>query len=282
MNTDNRRRIKDNIILSFFGIQLLMLLIILSYMVGILIIGGIHVISWKTVFTSMLKGGLFETIIGTFLLFSGTAILAAPIGLGAAIYLSEYASKNNKIVRLIDQAINNLAGVPSIVTGLFGYTFFVKILGFGISLMSGWLTLTIMALPIIVRGSEEAIRMVPKEFRETAMALGATKWQAIKDNVLPTATPGIATSIILGIARIAGETAAILFTACALTMRGLPRTPFDPIISLTYYLFVILVTSPSTSQNKAYAAAIILLSLVFLLNLVAIVLRAHYRRKWRR
>jgi len=259
-----------------------MLLIILSYIIGMLIMRGIHAISWKIIFTSMLEGGLFEPIIGTLLLLSGTTILAAPISLGAAIYLSEYASKNSKIVRLIDQAINNLAGIPSIVMGLFGYTFFVKILGFGVSLMSGWLTLTLIALPIMVRGSEEAIRMVPREFREISIALGATKWQAIKDNVLPTAAPGIATSIILGIARIAGETAAILFTACTLTMRGLPRTPFDPIISLTYYLFVILVTSPSTSWSKAYTVAIILLSLVLLLNSVAIVLRIYYRRRWRR
>jgi len=242
--------------------------------------GGVLAINWEMVSKSVLKGGIFEPIVGTLYLLSGTMAISLPIGVLTAVYLVEYAPKG-RTNRIITQAMNNLAGVPSIVFGLFGYSFFCRFLGFGISLLSGWLTLTCMVLPIVIRGSQEAIRMVPKTFREAAEALGASKWRAIRDLVLTTAAPGIATSTILGISRVAGETAAILFTSSVFLMRGLPSTPFDPVMVLTYHIYVLLVTSPSPVLDRVFAMALILLGLVVVLNILAYVVRLYYRKRKR-
>jgi phosphate transport system permease protein len=238
---------------------------------------GLGTLSPEFLTTSALKGGAFEMIVGTIYLFLGAAGIAGPIGVFAAIYLVEYAP-HGKITRIIDQAINNLAGVPSIIIGLFGYTLFSRQLGFGISLMAGWLTLALMILPIVIRGSEEALRIVPQSFKQAALALGATKWKSISLTTLIAAAPGIVTSVILGIARVAGETAAILFTSCVIIAPGLPASPFEPVMALSYNIYVKIVARGEPPEN-VFGIALILFFIVAAFSLVAIVLRVYYRRK---
>jgi len=258
------------------------IVIIFSFFICIILfvgINGLHAISWKMLITSVQKGGIFESIVGTLYLLTGTIAIATPIGIATAVYLVEYAPKG-KVSRMITQALNNLAGVPSIVFGLFGYAFFCKFLRLGISLISGWLTLTCMVLPIIVRSAQESIRMVPKTFRDAAIALGASRWQTIKDVVLPTAAPGLVTGIILGISRVAGETAAILFTCSVFLTKGLPSTPLQPVMVLTYHLYTLLVASPGASLDRAFAMALVLVGVVVMLNALAYAVRISYRKKW--
>ena len=216
-------------------------------------------------------------IIGTMYLLLGAAGIAGPIGVLAAVYLVEYAP-SGKLTRILDQSINNLAGVPSIVIGLFGYTFFCRQLSLGVSLAAGWLTLALMMLPIVIRGTEEAIKMVPASFKEAALALGATKWRALSSTTLSASLPGIVTSVILGMARVAGETAAILFTACVSVTRGLPRSPFEPVMALSYNLFVQIVALGAPAQ-RVFGIALVLFGIVVSLTIFAVVLRIHYRRK---
>ncbi len=275
------KKLKEYLMITLISVQGLLVLSAAILLPAMIFWIGSPNLSLKLFTASIFEGGLFECIMGTIWILLGTIAISGPIGVLAAIYLVEYAPKSSKIVRIVDQSINNLAGVPSIVIGLFGYTFFSYHLKLGISLLSGWLTLSLMTLPIIIRGSEEALRMVPYSFREAAIGLGATKWQAIRDNVLPVAAPGIATSIILAVARIAGEVAAILFTACVLTMRGLPNSIFEPVMTLSYYLFVMLVTSPKFSISRAFATATVLLLIVIFLSVVATVIRIYYRRMWK-
>ena len=277
----NVQKIKQKAVPCLLAIPVALLLLFFMAIFLFIVTNGAGAISWDLMTTSVLEGGIYEAIVGTFLLLGGTILIATPIGLATAIYLVEYAPKG-RANRIITQALNNLAGVPSIVFGLFGYAFFAIFLGFGVSLLTGWLTLTFMVLPIIVRGSQEALLMVPTSFKEAAMALGATKWETIRTVVLPTAAPGLATSSILGMSRVAGETAAILFTCSVFLTRGNPHTIFDPVILLTYQLFVELVTSPGASYDRAYAMAIVLLMIVVVLNMVGYIIRVLYRKrmKW--
>jgi len=242
-----------------------------------LLSSGIGTLNWTLLTTSALKGGIFEMIVGTIYLLLGAAGVAGPIGVLAAVYLVEYAP-SGRITRIIDQAINNLAGVPSIVIGLFGYTFFSRQLGLGVSLAAGWLTLSLMMLPIVIRGTEEALKMVPPSFKEAALALGTTKWRAISATSIPAAAPGIVTSVILGIARVAGETAAILFTSCVLITRGLPKSPFEPVMALAYNLFVQIVALGEPAQ-RVFGTALVLFLIVASFAIVAIILRTYYRRR---
>ncbi len=274
------KTVKEKTVLFLLAFSAAILLLAFTAITLFIGVGGLSAINFRMITTSIRKGGIFEPIIGTLYLLAGTIAIATPLGLATAIYLAEYAPKG-KINRIIVQALNNLAGVPSIIFGLFGYAFFCRFLGLGISLLSGWLTLTCMTLPIIVRGSQEALKMVPKDFRVAAEALGAPKWKTIKDIVLPTATPGLATSIILGISRVAGETAAILFTCSVFLTKGLPISPLQPVMVLTYHLYTLLVASPDTSTDRAFAIALILLGLVILLNLLAYLIRMRYRRRWK-
>lgn len=275
-----RKFVKEKTISLLFAFSTFILLS--AFLTIILFVGseGLSAVNWKMLTTSVQRGGVFESLIGTLYLLAGTLAISTPLGVATAVYLVEYAPKGTTN-QIITQAMNNLAGVPSIVFGLFGYAFFCRFLGLGISLLSGWLTLTCMVLPIIVRGSQEALRMVPTSFRLAAEALGAPKWKVIKDVVLPTAIPGLATSIILGISRVAGETAAVLFTCSVLLMKGLPSTPFQPVIILTYQLYTILVTDPSATFDRAFAIALVLLGVVIMLNILAYLIRAHYRKKWK-
>lgn len=267
---------KERIFFFALGVPVVICLLAFFWIAATLLT-GVGTLNLDMITTSALQGGLFEMIVGTVYLFVGAAAIAGPIGVFAAIYLVEYAP-TGKVTRIIDQAINNLAGVPSIIIGLFGYTLFSRQLGFGISLLSGWLTLSLMILPIVIRGSEEAIRIVPTSFKQAALALGATKWKSISLTTLIAAAPGVVTSLILGIARVAGETAAILFTSSVLITRGLPSSPFDPVMTLSFNMYVKIVAQ-GESPDTVFGIALILFFIVLAFSLVAIILRVYYRRK---
>jgi len=247
----------------------------------VLVKNGISAINWEFLSEmprqGMKAGGIFPAIVGTLLLVGGTVLIALPVGVCAAIYLSEYAPKN-RLTRLIKLSIVNLAGVPSIVHGLFGLGLFVLFFGFGASLLAGCLTLAVLILPVIITASEEALRAVPVTFREASYALGASKWQTVRRVVLPSALPGILTGAILGIGRAAGETAPILFTVAAFYLPRLPGSVFDQVMALPYHLYVIATQVPNVPKEFQYGTALVLVTLVFGINLVAIVIRYLYRR----
>ncbi|MCX8173751.1 MAG: phosphate ABC transporter permease PstA [Thermoplasmata archaeon] len=270
------RRAKEFLIFTIFGVCTGICLLAFLWITAILLSGS-GTLSLTALITPVLNGGMFEMVIGTVYLLLGSAAVAGPVGVLAALYLVEYAPRN-RITRLIDQSINNLAGMPSIVIGLFGYAFFCRALGLGISLAAGWLTLSLMMLPIVIRGSEEAIKMVPQTFKEGALAIGTTEWEVSRCITLPAAAPGIITSILLGIARVAGETAAILFTSCVMITRGLPKTPLDPIMALAFNLYVKIVALGET-PDKVFGVALVLFLIVIVFALSAIILRIRYRRK---
>ena len=226
----------------------------------------------------MRAGGILPAIIGTFYLTLGTAIFAVPLGIGAAIYLSEYAPEN-RATQLIRIAIINLAGIPSVVYGLFGLGLFVLFLGFGTSILAGSLTLSIMTLPVIISTAEEALRAVPQAFRTVSISVGATKWQTIRRIVLPQALPGILTGVILGLERAAGETAPILFTVAAFFLPRLPNSPLDATMALPYHLFVISTQVPGMPIKIQYGTALVLLVFVLSMNLIATTIRSRARAK---
>ena len=228
------------------------------------------------------EAGLLPAIVGTLLLVGLTALFAAPLGIAAAIYLREYA-RNGPSVRLIRLAVVNLAGVPSVVYGLFGLALFVTLLHFGRSLLAGACTLSLLVLPLIISTSEEALRQVPRGLREASLALGATKWQTVRRVVLPNALPGIITGLILSISRAAGETAPILFTAAFFSLtRPFPKSVFDPILVLPYQLFVMATEVPNVPSATKWATALVLVLVVLGLNLLAIILRTRLRglQRW--
>jgi phosphate transport system permease protein len=229
----------------------------------------------------MRAGGILPAIVGTFYLTLGTAVFSVPLGIGAAIYLSEYAGEN-RWTRLIRLAIINLSGIPSVVYGLFGLGLFVIFLHFGTSILAGSLTLSIMTLPVIISTAEEALRAVPQAFRVVSISLGATRWQTIQRIVLPQSLPGILTGIILGLERAAGETAPILFTVAAFFLPRLPNSPFDATMALPYHLFVISTQVPGMPIKIQYGTALVLLVFVLSMNVLATVIRsrARARRQW--
>jgi phosphate transport system permease protein len=226
----------------------------------------------------MTLGGIFPTIIGTIFVTLVTTIFAIPMGIATAIYLSEYAN-NNGINRLIRASIRNLAGVPSIIYGLFGVAVFVQGMGLGSSVLSSGLTLGLLTLPYIITTTEEALKNVPHSYREGALALGATKWEAIWTNVLPSAVSGIVTGSILGLSRAAGETAPILFTGVAFYLRYLPGSVYDSFMAMPYHLYILSTQHHAIEEVRplAYGTALVLLSLVFVLNIIAFVIRYRYR-----
>ncbi len=224
-------------------------------------------------------GGIFPAIIGTFYLVIGSILIALPLGIGAAIYLVEY-TKENILTRFIRTATDLLNGTPSIVFGLFGFTFLVLFLGFGISLFAGMITLALMVLPTVIRTTEEALKSVPDSLREGSYALGATRWQTVRRVVLPPSVPGIITGAILSIGRAAGETAPIMFTAVVFMQRRLPDSFFDPVMALPYHLFILATNVPG-ARNNQYATAVVLLFLVIMIYGGAIVIRNHYDKKIR-
>jgi phosphate transport system permease protein len=234
-------------------------------------------------------GGIFPCIVGTVLLVVGSMVIALILGVASAIYLSEYAS-DGAWVRAVRIAVMNLAGVPSIVFGLFGFGMFVIFFNWNVSLIAGWFTLAIMVLPVIIIASEEALKSVPKGFREGSLALGATKWQAIRTNVLPYAMPGILTSSILGIARVAGETAPIMFTAAYVVRDELPWQVakwtdffFQGVMALPYHIYVVSTKIPQNeyTEKVQYGSAFVFLSIVMLIALGSILLRLKLRSRYK-
>jgi phosphate transport system permease protein len=250
-----------------------------------IIINGLPAISWEFVSAmprdGMRAGGILPAIIGTFYLTLGTALFSIPPGIAAAIYLAEYAP-NNRWTQLIRIAMINLAGIPSVVYGLFGLGLFVVFLKFGTSILAASLTLSIMTLPVIISTAEEALRSVPNSFRVISISLGATRWQTVWRIVLPQALSGVVTGIILGLERAAGETAPILFTGAAFFLPRLPQSPFDATMALPYHLFVISTQVPGMSIQIQYGTVLVLLAFVLGMNLIATLIRsrARARRQW--
>jgi phosphate transport system permease protein len=243
---------------------------------------GISIISWEFLTEvprrGMTEGGIAPAIVGTLYLTMGAILFSLPLGLACAIYLCEY-SPAGYVVNVIRMSINNLAGVPSVVFGLFGLAVFVKFFGFGVSILSGSLTLGIMVLPQIISASQEALIAVPQSYREASLALGATHWQTIKKMVLPSALPGILTGVILSIGRAAGETAPILFTAATFYTRGYPDSIFSEVMALPYHIYALMTegTHPEKQTAIAYGCALILMLLVLLMSALAIFLRQRQR-----
>ena len=256
----------------------LAILAIITY----IFVNGLPAISPEFLFSmpsnGMREGGIWPAIVGTVYLTLGTAVVAVPIGLLAAIYLSEYAS-DSAFTRMIRIAIVNLAGIPSVVYGLFGLALFVLFLGFGSSILASCLTLAIMTVPVIISTAEEALRAVPQSFRVVSISMGGTRWQTIRRIVLPQALPGILTGVILGLERAAGETAPILFTGAAFFLPHLPQSIFDETMALPYHLFVISTQVPGMPVRLQYGTALVLLIFVLAMNLIATVIRSYYRRR---
>jgi phosphate transport system permease protein len=243
---------------------------------------GAPAMSWEFIFSmpadGMKAGGIWPAVVGTFYLTIGTAIFSVPLGVAASIYLSEYA-KDNKLTQTIRLAIINLAGIPSVVYGLFGLGLFVVFLNFGTSILSASLTLSIMTLPVIISTTEEALRAVPQSFRVVSYSLGGTKWQTIRRVVLPQAIPGILTGVVLGLERAAGETAPILFTGAAFFLPLLPNSPLDATMALPYHLFVISTQVPGMPVQIQYGTVLVLLIFVLIMNIIVTVLRSRARAK---
>lgn len=262
------------------GIVGLIIIIILYDIVS----RGAGKVSWEFLTSmprkGMTEGGIMPAIVGTFVVTVITAILSVPLGMGCAIYLNEYAG-NNRITRLIRMSIRNLSGVPSIVYGLFGVVLFVQLMDMGTCILSAGLTLGLMTLPWTITASEEALKNVPNSYREGALALGASKWQSIRTNVLPYAIPGMLTGTILGMARAAGETAPILFTGVAFYLPILPRSLFNQFMALPYHLYIMSTQHHAIAKVRpiAYGTALVLIALVFLMNLSAVILRYRLRKR---
>jgi phosphate transport system permease protein len=256
----------------------------LAIMLGFIFVRGYRAINWTFLtqppIEAMTQGGIFPAILGTFYLTVGAIVIAFPLGVASAIYLSEYA-REGRLVRMIRLGINNLAGVPSVVFGLFGLGLFVVFLGFGSSILSGSLTLGFLILPVIIGAAEEALKAVPQTYREASLALGGTKWQTIFRVVLPAALPGILTGSILGIGRAAGETAPIMFTAAAFYTARLPSSVFDEVMALPYHIYVLATAGTHIEETRhlQYGTALVLIALVLGINLVAIIIRTRMRRK---
>jgi len=245
------------------------------------VLRGLPAISWeflsKPPTNGMIEGGIMPAILGTIYLVAGTMAIALPLGVLSAVYLSEYA-RGGLLVRLIRLAIANLAGVPSVVYGLFGLGLFVMLLNFGQSLLAGWCTLALLVLPMVITSSEEALRTVPDGLRHASLALGGSKWQTVRRVVLPNALPGIMTGVILSVGRCAGETAPILFTCAAFYMPGLPHSVLDQVMALPYHVYALATQVPGAPPELKWGTALVLLALVMAVNATAIVWRAQLRR----
>lgn len=265
-------------VLGSFGA--IILLIILSFV----LYHGVRVLSWDFItqppIEAMTQGGIFPVIVGTILLTVICMIVVIPIGVTTAIFLAEY-SKPGRLLKTVMMSIYTLAGVPSVVFGLFGLAVFVVAFNFGMSLLAGSLTLAIMVLPYIISTSEEALKAVPYSFKEASLACGATKWQTIRKVILPTALPGILTGAILGTAKVSGETAPIMFTAAAFFTPGVPRSLFEPVMALPYHIYVLATAGTHIEQTRPiqYGTALTLIVLVLGMNLLGIVLRSRQRKK---
>ena len=279
----NGKRVSQTVMFFLFRLMSYVVVGILFSIIGFIVIKGIGVINWEFLTTApedgMTKGGIFPAIVGTFYLVVGSMLVAFPIGVMSGIYMSEYAS-NKHIKRIIRVMTNNLGGIPSIVFGLFGMALFVNRLNFGDSIIAGSFTLGLLALPLIIRVTEEALQAIPDSFRQGSLALGATKLQTIRKVVLPAAFPNIMTGLILSIGRVSGETAPILFTAAAYFLPNLPNSIFNQVMALPYHLYVIATsgTDLEATQPMAFGTALVLIVIVLMMNLIANFIRRKFSK----
>ena len=280
-----RNKQVQRLVRILFLMMTLFLIVPVLIILGTLVVKGSSVISIDFLFThpteGMTAGGIFPALLGTVFLVAVDLVIAIPIGISAAIYLSEYAG-NNWLTRVINLAIINLAGVPSIVHALFGLGAFVLFFGFGTSILAASLTLAIMTLPLVIVASKESMQAVPQAFREASWNMGATRWQTIRRVVLPNAIPGILTGLILEISRTAGETAPIMFTGAVFFTPFLPQSIFDQTMAMPLHLFVVATQVPGVPEDLPYGVALMLIALVLFMNALSIAFRAWLRgkKKW--
>lgn len=260
-------------------------IVFLGAILSFIAVKGLGAINWEFLTQAprdaMTAGGVAPAIVGTFWLTLGAILFSLPLGVACAVYLTEYSPKG-WAVNLLRVSINNLAGVPSVVFGLFGLAVFVKGLGFGVSILSGSLTLGILALPVIISASQEALTAVPQSIREASLALGATQWETIRRVTLPAALPGILTGVILSVGRVAGETAPILFTAAAFYVKGYPLSPMSEAMALPYHIYALMTegTHPEMQTRIAYGSSLLLLALVLSVSMIAIYIRQRQRKTY--
>ncbi len=279
----NLRLLRERIYFQIFRVATASVVVFFLAMLWVFISNSFGAVTWTflvdTPRRGMTEGGIMPAILGTAYLTFVTIVMALPVGVSAAIYLVEYA-KEGRLVSVINSAITNLAGVPSIIHGLFGFGLFVIYLGFGTSILSGALSLFLLVLPVVISASREALLSVPKSFREGSLALGATKWQTIRHNVLPHAVPGILTGAILAVARAAGETAPIILTATFFFRPSLPKSLLDGTMALASHIYYMATQHPNMLLVRplTYGTALVLLGLVLSLNLTAIIIRTMHRR----
>ena len=268
-------KIFENVIKAIGIISILPVFLIIGYIVY----KGLPAISWEFLTempkNGMREGGIFPAIIGTIYLTIGTIVVSVPFGIFTGIYLVEYA-KDNLLTRIINLTIINLAGIPSIIYGLFGMALFVIFLGLDVSIISGSLTLGIMCLPVIITSTRESLLAIPNHLREASLALGATKWETITKVVLPAALPGILTGVILSISRATGETAPIMFTAVAFYLPFLPETPWDQVMALPYHLYVISTQVPNMPASYMNGTLFVLVAITISFNLIGAVIRQRF------
>lgn len=271
-----------------FGVLFLSIaltLFFLGTLIYFVFIRGFKILSWdfltKVPTDGMTAGGIAPALVGTLYLTIGAIFFSLPLGIGCAVYLTEYSPKNF-IANILRMSINNLAGVPSVVFGLFGLAVFVKFFGFGVSILSGSLTLGILVLPQIISAAQEALLAVPQSYREASLALGATQWKTIKNVVLPASLPGMLTGVILSIGRVAGETAPILFTAATFYTRGFPKSIFSEVMALPYHIYALMTEGihPEKQTQIAYGCALVLLALVLLISALAVIIRQKQRKQY--
>lgn len=280
----NRRQINNLAGTLILGSMLLITALFLLLFLGRMFHMGGSVLSWEFISTgprkAMTEGGIFPALLGTLLLTALAMLVALPLGVLTAIWLTNYG-RPAWLVRLLRIAINTLAGTPSIIFGLFGMALFVNFMGWDVSLISGGMTLAILALPVIINNTEEAIRAVPQDFREASLALGATTRQTITRVIVPTALPNILTGAIISVGRVAGETAPIMFTAATFYSRGLPKGLTDDVMALPYHIYALMTegTKPEAQVPIAYGTALVLLLIVLAVSSVAILVRYSIRRK---
>jgi len=284
-DTDARKETVQRLFRLLFGLMTLLLILPVALILGTLIYKGGPAISMEFLFSAptdgMTAGGIFPALFGTIWLVAVALLFSVPLGIAAAIYLSEYAP-NNWLTRMINLCIINLAGVPSIVHALHGFGAFVLFAGMGTSILAASLTLAIMTMPVVIVAAKESLQAVPQSFREATLNLGATRWQTIVTVVIPNAITGILTGVILEVSRSAGETAPIMFTGAVFFLPFLPEGLFDQTMALSLHLFVVSTQIPGVPEETPYGVALVLISLVLLMNSISIAFRMYLRgkKKW--
>ena len=282
---NNRNRRREGLVRTLFMMMTVLLIVPVLLILGTLIYKGGPAISWEFLFSDpvngMTEGGIFPALVGTVWLVAVALLISVPLGVAAALYLSEFAP-DNWFTRLINLAIINLAGVPSIVHALFGVGAFVIFFGFGTSILAASLTLAIMTLPVVIVATKESLQAVPLAFREACWNMGATRWQTIHRLVLPNAVSGILTGVILEVSRTTGETAPIMFTGAAFFLPFLPESVFDQTMALSLHLFVVSTQVPGVPEHLPYGVALVLISMVLTMNALSIGFRMYLRgkKKW--